>query len=267
MSIKPFPKILIHLTIAIVLVLIFVISFFYIYLPISTKHGESITVPDLHGMKYDEAIEFIEKRSLRLEVFDSSFVPGLDPLTIISQNPAPMKNVKENRKIYITVTPKNAPKIAFPDVIDYSIEMVKKMLKNNGLNTGKIRYKPDLAENAVLEARINGIKLEKGDSVHKGSYIDLIVGDGRGSNRFLMPKIKGLSMEEAEYTILGSGLKIGIVEYVETDTIELDRVLKSYPSHENGSIVRLGDEVKLWVSGNISRTDTLLLDTLGVDIE
>ncbi len=264
---NPLIRVLIHLGIIFLICAVFLVGFFYIYLPVTTKHGESITVPDLQGMQYSDAEEFLKKRNLRLEVFDSTFIVDIAPGTIISQNPAPMVNVKENRKIYITVTPKYAPKIKFPDVIDVSAEMVEKILKNNGLNLGKIRYRPDLAANAVLEAQLNGVKVEAGDSIYKGSTIDIIVGDGKGTDRFLVPKLAGLSLEEAEYTILGSGLKLGIIEYVETDTVELGYVIRSRPSHENRQIVRLGDEINLWVSGNNVDNETFEGDSLLMDPE
>jgi beta-lactam-binding protein with PASTA domain len=264
---SPFIRVLIHLSIVIAIAIITISIFFYIYLPVSTKHGESITVPDLQGMQLDEAEKFLEKRSLRIEVFDSSFVAGVKPMTILSQNPSAMANVKENRKIYISITPRLAPKIAFPDVIDYSAQMVQKILRNNGLVPGKITYRPDLAENAVLEAKINGAKITKGDSVYKGSTVDIVVGDGRGTTRFLMPLLKGLTMEEAEYTILGSGLVIGPTIYEESDTLEDGIIIKSLPSHNNGSIVRVGDQVKLWISGNNPHGDSLALDSIMNDIE
>ena len=107
--------------------------------------------------------------------------------------------------------------------------MVQKILRNNGLVPGKITYRPDLAENAVLEAKINGAKIIKGDSVYKGSTVDIVVGDGRGTTRFLMPELKGLTVEEAEYTILGSGLVIGPLIYQESDTLEDGMIIKSLP--------------------------------------
>lgn len=264
---KTFKKLAIHFAMIFSLGAALLFAFFYVYLPVTTKHGESITVPNLESMTYEEAREFLEKRNLRLEIFDSTFVPGLKPMTIISQNPSPMQNVKENRKIYITVTPKYAPKVAFPDVIDVSAEMVEKILRNHGLILGKIKYRPDLAENAVLEAQLNGVKIEKGDSVYKGSTVDIIVGDGRGTDRFLVPKLAGLSLEEAEYTILGSGLKLGIIEYEETEEVELGYVIRSSPSHEDQRIVRVGDVVNLWVSGNKVDVDTLETDDLLEDLD
>ncbi len=259
-------SIAINLGIIIFIIIITIIGFFYIYLPLVTKHGESITVPDLEGMSMEEAQTFLTKRNLRLEVFDSTFIPGIEPMTIISQNPSPMVNVKENRKIYITVTPRYAPKVLFPDVIDISFQMVEKILRNNGLVLGKIQYRPDLAQNAVLETLLNGIRIKPGDSVYKGSTIDIVVGDGRGSDRFLVPKLEGLSLEDAEYIILGSGLQIGLIEYEENDEIELGQIIRTKPSHANGDIIRIGDVINLWVSGNNVQNETFSEDSLLEDL-
>ena len=77
-----------------------VILTFYIYFPFITKHGESITVPDLIGLNFSELEEFLSKRNLKYEIIsDSSFTTKFPPLTVIYQNPNKGMKVKEGRKI------------------------------------------------------------------------------------------------------------------------------------------------------------------------
>lgn len=66
-----------HLGIALGVGLIITLFFFYIYLPTTTNHGESITVPDLVGMPLSELDEFVVQRDLRYEVSDSSYSPNI----------------------------------------------------------------------------------------------------------------------------------------------------------------------------------------------
>ena len=63
--------------------------------------------------------------------------------------------------------------------------------------------------------------------------------------------------------ILGSGLVVGYIDYMVDDSKPDGIVLKTYPSFERGEIVRLGDKIDLWLSGNKPVTDTLSFD--GVD--
>ena len=88
-----------HLLILMVLVLASVLFFFYVYLPTTTNHGESITVPNLEGISVEDLNEFLLKRDLRFEISDSSYSYEYPPLTVLRQFPKPGAKVKEDRKI------------------------------------------------------------------------------------------------------------------------------------------------------------------------
>ena len=250
-------KMLKHLGVILGIIIIGLLVFFKIYLPIRTNHGETLTVPNLDAMSLDEAAEFLEKRNLRWAIYDSSYVVDAPPLTVISQNPKYGSKVKENRKIYLSITPENPPLVVFPDLKDVTLSSARKILLSFGMKQGKVRYKPDLAANVVLETWANSKKIEAGDSIAKGTPIDLVVGDGRGTTRFKVPQLVGLTLEEAEYAILGSGLVVGFLEYDLVDGVDKGTVIKTYPSFENGDIVRIGDRIDLWLCGNKPVQDTL----------
>src|SRR5882672_5848295 len=81
------------------------ILYFYIYLPNSTNHGDSITVPDLAGMKFEDLEEFLKKYDLRFEVEDSVYHEEYPPLTVLRQFPKAGATVKQNRIIYVSINP------------------------------------------------------------------------------------------------------------------------------------------------------------------
>ncbi|MFT6055395.1 MAG: beta-lactam-binding protein with PASTA domain, partial [Roseivirga sp.] len=77
---------------------VFLLFFFYIYLPASTNHSETITVPELVGMPFSDIEEFVTQRDLRYEIVaDSGYSDSFDPMTILSQNPKPGSKVKMDR--------------------------------------------------------------------------------------------------------------------------------------------------------------------------
>jgi len=83
---------------------VFILVFFYIYLPSTTNHKESITIPELVGMSFNDINEFVTQRNLRYEIVaDSGYSEALAPLTILTQNPKAGSKVKENRKIYLSL--------------------------------------------------------------------------------------------------------------------------------------------------------------------
>ena len=92
-----------HLLIALLLLVLLVLGFFYVYLPGVTNHGQSVTVPDLNGMSMVELEEYLNERDLGYVVSDSVFEVNASPLTVMSQFPAPNLQVKQGRHIYVTI--------------------------------------------------------------------------------------------------------------------------------------------------------------------
>src|SRR5687768_13145885 len=94
------------------------IIYFYIYLPATTNLGESITVPDLLGMKIEEIEKFLTEHDLQYEVSDSAYSADYPPLTVLRQFPKAGAKVKENRKILISINRVTPPTVPVPDLID-----------------------------------------------------------------------------------------------------------------------------------------------------
>lgn len=268
---------LIHLGIIIGSSFILVVFLFYIYLPVKTNHGDTITVPDVVGMSLEELEEFLDRRNLRFEVVeDSSYSADYEPLAVLAQVPKPNAKVKENRKIYVTLNAERPPLVRLPRLVDLSLMSAQKVLNSYDLKLGKIRFAPAIGFGAVLEAKMDGREVLEGEYVEKGSIIDLMVGDGYGNTIFQSPNLIGLDQEEAEVVIIGSGLKVGKIittsnsqaAFTFQDTLGLDiieyrdvapgSVQQQYPSAEK--ILKIGDPIDLWVyqPDSLSNSATIL---------
>ncbi|TRX61698.1 PASTA domain-containing protein [Fulvivirga sp. M361] len=244
----------IHIIIVIIVMAVATLLFFYSYLPLVTNKGESITVPDLHGLNMKDIDDFITKRNLRYEINDSTYSDEHPPLTILKQYPKPGSKVKENRKIFISVNRVTPPNVPFPHQLigSSSLKGAEAVLKSTELKPGKILYKPSPFFDLVLDMKWNGKSLKEGDMIPKGSVIDLIAGDGHAARNFKAPKLVGLELEEALFYIKGVRLATGIIT-VENDTTEQKSfVIKQHPGE--GQNVQLGDLVDLWI---VPETDSL----------
>ena len=146
-----------NLAIAFVVLLVLSILYFYIYLPNTTNHGESITVPDLTGMKYEELEEFLGSRDLRFEVEDSVYHEEYPPFTVLRQFPKAGATVKENRIIYVSISPVMPPMVPMPDLANPNNTTsrigAEAILRSNGLKRGRIIQRPHVDLNLVLEMR------------------------------------------------------------------------------------------------------------------
>ncbi|MBZ9729513.1 PASTA domain-containing protein [Salegentibacter sp. JZCK2] len=174
---------LIQLVIAAIVVI--VIAFLALkWLDYSTNQDQRIAVPDLSKQSLDVVDDKLAALDLRFEILDSAnFNPDFPRYSVIEQVPEPGQFVKENRKIYLTLNPSGYRKIMIPDLIRRTRRQAEPTLRSLGFEIGDISYKPDIAEDAVLELRHKGQKLEPGDELMKTSTIDLVLGDGSGRYR------------------------------------------------------------------------------------
>jgi beta-lactam-binding protein with PASTA domain len=244
-----FKKVLINLLIIFGISIFLGFLFLKIYLPLYTNHGETVSVPDLSGYDYDEAVDVLESSGLQYEVSpDSGFSTDHPALGILKQIPAANAQVKSGRRVYLTLNARNAPIIKMPNMENMLLKNAQEMLSNLGLLRGDIIYVPDIGINVVLEQRYKGVTIREGFEVPKGSKIDLVVGDGMGNQLLLVPSVIGMDEEEAEFLILGSGLRVGRKNYNRTDSAAVGKVYLQSPA--SGIEVRTGEAIDLWVSKN-----------------
>ena len=266
-----------HLGVIVGSSVLLVVFVFYIYLPAKTNHGETITVPDVVGMSPIELNDFLSRRNLRFEVTkDSGYSANFEPLAVLNQVPAPNSNVKENRKIYVTLNAERPPLVRMPRVEDLSLRSAQMVLKSYDLKLGKIEFVPDNFFGVIIEAKTDRRAVLEGEYIEKGSTIDLVAGDGFGNTIFQSPNLIGLQKEEAEVVIIGSGLKVGKIistftsqgVFIVGDTLGLDltdfrnvasgSVQQQYPKAR--TILKIGDPIDLWVyqPDSVSSNDTIL---------
>lgn len=244
-----------HMVVIAVILALMLFFFFFVYLPATTNHGETIQVPKVAGMKLNQIEDFLDEQALRYYISDSSYNSNLEPFTVINQDPEPGAKVKQGRKIYITYNMKTAPMIKMPKLIDLSLKNTQVILKSYDLQLGKVIYKPDLAQNAVLEQQVNGRPIAPGAPVAKGSVVDLVVGDGLGNTEFSIPNIVGMPVDEATTVLVGAGLQIGAVQYMAATNGEAGgTVLRQRPAAAPGAMIRVGELVDIWVAETATPT-------------
>jgi beta-lactam-binding protein with PASTA domain len=164
---------------AILVSIALVIALFY-WLNYYTNHQEYIQVPDLSKLSVDIVEQKLEDMNLRYKIMDfTAYNPEYPPFSVVEQNPQAGQSVKENRKIYLTINPKDYAKIAIPkNAVGYTQRQVKPTLISLGFKIGETTEKPHMAKNEVLELLHDGKEIKPGDSLKKTSVIDLVVGDG-----------------------------------------------------------------------------------------
>lgn len=242
-----------HLAIAAGITLL-ILCVVFIFLRIYTRHGQALSVPDLKGLSLEEADSVLASKKLRLQVVDSVFNLNAIRGSVIEQNPQAEFKVKENRTIFLTINAFNPEIIPMPEVVGVSLRQASAILETAGLKTGRLTYVPDIAVNNVLQQKYMGNVIEEGDSIAKGSEIDLVLGRGLSNERTAAPDLMGLLFEEARQKITERYLNLGAVIYDRSiennDDSAAAFVWKQRPvyNEEDEILINLGSSVDIWLT-------------------
>ncbi|MEI7979416.1 MAG: PASTA domain-containing protein [Bacteroidota bacterium] len=233
----------------IILVILYLISWLgSLMLSSYTRHGESLTLPNLKGLGFEEVQQILEQKKLRYIITDTAFIDSMPKGSVIEQNPLPNTKVKEGRFIYITLNSNSSVGVLMPNLINNSLRFAETVLNSSGLKLGTVIYKPDIAAGAVLDQLYKNQSIQPNIKIPKGASIDLIVGDGMGSTEVDIPDLTNLTLNEARGVLESNLLQVGSVVY-EGKVDSLNAVIKRQsPSYQEGVKIKSGQEVDLFLA-------------------
>ena len=227
-----------------------------------TDHGRSAVVPNLAGMKYEDAKSILEKGGFTVEVQDSIYTDTIPPLHVLRQSPESDEIVKSGRLIYLTLSRVVPPEVEMPSLQGQSFRNAEMILRSLDLRVGDTIYRADFARNSVLDQLYRGVPIRPGTKVRKGSLISLILGNGVGDLDMSVPDLIGMRFSEAKVVLERMGLGVGVLatEPNFTDTLN-GFIQRQVPMPVQGdSIVnriRTWQLVDLWIGSESARRDSL----------
>lgn len=205
----------------------FILLLDFIIMPSYTNYNEGVTVPDVTKISLDEATSLLDHYGLRHEVLDRRANSVYPADYIIDQSPSAEQIVKPNRKIYLTVNTATTPQTVVPDVVNMSLRNAEIQLENHGLTVGTKSYESSRFRNTILRQSVAA-----GDSVARGTVVNLAVSDGLGSRIVEVPDVVGLRLSEAQQTITKAGLRVGEVRFQPSREYTPNTVIGFSPNEE-----------------------------------
>jgi beta-lactam-binding protein with PASTA domain len=254
-----------HLSLAI-LITIFGLIFVFVFLRHYTRHGQALSVPDLRGLSIEETEAVLTSKKLTTQIIDSVYNINVPRGSIVEQNPSADFKVKENRTIFLTINAFNPEMVLMPNVVGISLRQAQATIETAGLVTGRLNYVPDIAVNNVLEQKYQNATIEPGDSIPKGSKIDLVVGRGLSDEKTAAPNLIGMYLEDGINRITSRYLNVGAVIYdgsiVDFEDSVFAFIWKQRPVYDDETLLNLGSTVDIWLTVDSTK---LPVDTLKIE--
>ncbi len=148
------------------------------WLDVYTRHGEAVEVPDVKGLKMDEATGVLEQSGLQYNVIDSVFSKDVEPGAIVELVPSAGQKVKEGRIVFITVNALTSQMATIPEVEDLSLRQAYALLKARGFERIDVEYVAGDYKDLAVAVELRGRVLKKDEHVPLTAPLVLKVSSG-----------------------------------------------------------------------------------------
>ena len=211
-------------------------AFFLLFLFSSPK---DVTIPDVVGMDYEEAVKELEALNLNVEkeeAHSEEFEEGM----VIATNPQAGKTVKEKTTVKVIVSA-GKERVEFEDYVGKNFNQVERILLDQGFK--EVR-KYDVISDEPVEMIINQIQPEPGDEVVPETTI-VIFEVSSGPKQISLGNLVGLTLDQVKEYVERNNLKLQVNEAY-SDTVEKGRVTKQSPGPN--TMLREGETVTVTIS-------------------
>jgi serine/threonine-protein kinase len=205
-------------------------------------HGTNVEVPDLSGLTLREATKRLEPFGLRPQVKSerpsSQFAAGL----VVSQYPKPLARVKEGRRIEVILST-GIDAVPMPSLTGLTVREATFRLGEAALEPGEVvRVPSERQQRDHIVATSPG----EGSAVERSAPVDFLVSEGPPPVAFVMPDLRGRSVEYVLAVLQQGGFVAGLVTTREEHGARGGAVLEHTPPP--GARVVTGQAVDLVVA-------------------
>ena len=135
--------------------------------------AEEIVAPNVINMTVEQAQNAVSGKGINIVVKSQEYSNEVGEGKIITQTPSPDTKLKKGDSIGVVVSKGNS-KVPVPNVVGLKLSQAEKLLNQNGLLLGNVRYEYNSAEEGtVLSQSLTG------GSSDEGQKVSLVVSKGR----------------------------------------------------------------------------------------
>lgn len=203
------------------------------------KNQPVAVVPDIRGKEINSVVNQLETLFLTPRIKKSSFSNKIPVNHIISQEPEPGEIVKKGRDIHLVLS-KGKKSNTMPFLKNLIFDDAKLEILKNGLKLDHVSY---VHSSSVAKGEIIASSPQEGISVKSGTKVSLLISLGKRPVQYLMPDLKGMTIENAAREIKSKKLKILSIKTKTNDKFPFGTIISQSP--KPGLKVDEGEKVAL----------------------
>lgn len=210
------------------------------------QETEQVTMIGVENMDEDEAVSRLKKLGLKPEVVYSTS-DSVEKGKVISADIMEGAIVSGGSKVVLTVSGDGAQEaqsgIPVPEVLGFLEADATATLKKSGFEVAKSEGYSDTVE----KGKVMSQDPAGGGKAEPNSTISIVISQGPGENKIVMPDILGMEPDMAIAILTESGLLVGEQKDMNDDNV--DRIGKvCYASYTAGALVEPGTTIDIYIS-------------------
>lgn len=204
--------------------------------------GAEVEVPDLKGMTYEEAEYELEEVGLKIKKGDEVPSTDVEEGCVVSQTPLKGTMVREGRTVTVNLSG-GEKKGVVPSLVNSQFTSeaeIESLLEQYGYRLGSVDYKEsDSPEGIIIEQ-----SPAPGTAAKEGTRVDIVV--SKGSSKPKVPRIVGLSLEDAKAKLAQSGFSVGEIIFGESNVYKAGFVMEQ--QYSEGTELEKGTAINITVA-------------------
>ncbi|MGP1569871.1 MAG: Stk1 family PASTA domain-containing Ser/Thr kinase [Eubacteriales bacterium] len=202
---------------------------------------KSFRIPDVQGKTVEEARELLQEKGLQLKEGDEVYSKEVDEGKIVSQTPESGKKTKPGKIITVSIS-KGTKEGTVPNLMGKSFDEAVALINKHGYSVGDVSVKDsDEPKDTVISQNPKAGKTAKA-----GDTIEFTVSKGKVPGQTNMPKLLGMTLEEAKKAMREAGLEIGSIEETQSTVYPANQI--AWQSVASNKDVLEGTKVDIKVS-------------------
>ena len=223
-----------------------IMSFIFIIFvsPYVTHKKTKVEVPNVKGMKENQASLVIKNKGLFLLVTSQKDDQNYESGIILEQDPLPGFTVEKGSLVKVVVNAKASAmpgEDAIPDVRGIQLMTAKEKIENSGYIVGKIEFSES---GTYAKDQVVNTDPPAGTKSIKGTIVNIIV--STGISEIAVPSLYRKTIGSARRALENAGLKLGNVRYTTNIEFPFDIVVSQHPA--SGTTVNAGTAVDIVVN-------------------
>ena len=218
-------------------------AFNFVVMPQLIHHNDVVTVPDVRERTVAEARAALGRAGLHLQEERQAPHPTIPAGQIIKQTPRAAAPIRTGRRVIVVVSSGPALSSA-PELAGLSRRQAEMTLQNLSLRPGRLLR---LRREGMLATTVVYQYPPAGTSLLRDAAVDMVVADPALPPAYLMPDLRGATLDQARAVIVAAGCVTGGVTFQRQRGMPANIVLAQEPAP--GSRVLKGATIDLVAAG------------------